>query len=229
MGKRVIGIDLATTKCCIASAAIWEELESLDNKHGRPFPVEIFPNWIAPRGGSRTNPITALYYESPDELPITGNDLDPILKAKGRTGTTTFDTDRFFRLWKLLFHDDQGDPSIKELQADMQRKLDQLGLTRDDLLRGWVAAAYASLFEQDANGHTRLRVRDASIMELEVVVAVPPGRSVIAHEQVLHAFIQGPIGAHQVSLVSEPEAMFRCWVADSVDVEYWKASDPSYN
>jgi hypothetical protein len=125
-----------------------------------------------------------------------------------------------------MFHGDQNDPSTKAIQADIQRKLDRLEITMDDLLRGWVAVAYASLFEEDANGRVKLRIRDERIMELEVVIAVPPGRSVIAHEQVLQAFVQGPIRAHQVSLVSEPEAMFRSWVADGIDTQHWKASSP---
>jgi hypothetical protein len=109
-----------------------------------------------------------------------------------------------------MFHGNQGDNSIEAIQSEIQRKLDLCGKTIDDLLRDWVAVIYANLFQKDANGQFKIRnPRNSNgnqIVDLEVVVAVPPGRSVIAHEQVLQAFIQGPIRAHQVSLVSEPEA-----------------------
>lgn len=122
-----------------------------------------------------------------------------------------------------MFHDDQNDRPTKEIQAEIQRKLNRLGLTIDDLLRGWVAVTYASIFEE-VNSQVKLRTRDPRILDLEVVIAVPPGRSVIAHEKVLQAFIQGPIREHQVSLVSEPEAMFRSWVAEGLDIQHWKVS-----
>lgn len=225
-GKRVIGIDLATTRCCIASAAAtWEELENLHGSDSRPPNVDVFSGWTVADDSSKTNPITALYYEKPTGLPMTGNDLDPILKSERRIGATTFDTEKFFRLWKLMFHDDQNDPATKEIQVEIQRKLDRLGLTRKDLLSGWVGSAYSSIFEE-ANGEVKYRHRDPRIMDLEVVIAVPPGRSAVAHDEVLQGFIQGPIRAHQVSLVSEPEAMFRSWVADGVDIEHWKVRRP---
>lgn len=57
---------------------------------------------------------------------------------------------------------------------------------------------------------------------VEIVVPVPPGRSAIAHEEVFRAFVQGPIKASQVSLVSEPEALFRWWLHEN-DIKDWKA------
>jgi hypothetical protein len=175
---------------------------------------------------SQNPPITALYFEGLRRLPITGHALDPILKARRKTGEPSFDTERFFRLWKLMFHDSQNDLPAKEAQAEIQQKLDQLHMTTDDLIRGWVTVIYAELLVKGNNGQTKLKHRDSRIMDLEIVVAVPPGRSVIAHEQVLQAFTQGPISAHQISLVSEPEAMFRSWVADGVDIQAWEVSEP---
>ena len=224
-GKRVIGIDLATTRCCVASAgALWEQLEHLHDKNVRPPNVEVYSSWASAYETAQKNPLTALYFEELGRLPITGNALDPILKAKRKIGEPSFNTERFFRLWKLMFHDNQNDLATKVIQTEIQQKLDRLGINTDDLLRGWVAVTYAELFVKGIDGQTKLRHWDDRTMELEIVVAVPPGRSVIAHEQVLQAFIQGPISAHQVSLVSEPEAMFRSWVADGVDTQDWKVS-----
>lgn len=53
--------------------------------------------------------------------------------------------------------------------------------------------------------------------QIEIVVTVPPGRSVLPHDEVHEAFLQEPIGKGQVFLVSEPEAMFRSWVHDGAN------------
>jgi hypothetical protein len=224
-GKRVIGIDLATTRCCVASAGTsWDQLEHIHDENVRPPHVEVYSNWAGAFEAAQRDPVTALYIEEAKRLPITGHALDPIVKARRATGEPSFNTEHFFRLWKLMFHDNQNDPATKEIQVEIQRKLDRLGMTTDDLLRGWVAVTYAELFVKGINGQTKLNHWDDRAMDLEIVVAVPPGRSVIAHEQVLQAFIQGPISAHQVSLVSEPEALFRSWIAEGADTQDWKVS-----
>lgn len=127
-----------------------------------------------------------------------------------------------------MFHDNQNDDTIKEIQADIQSKLDRLHKTRGDLLREWVGSTYMQLFIEAVDGQCRLNDSDERNLDLEIVVAVPPGRSVIAHEEVLQGFIQKPILAHQVSLVSEPEAMFRSWVNDGVHTQDWKVILPRW-
>ena len=223
-GKRIIGIDLATTRACVASATVpLEESNQLHNKKALPPRVEVFTNWPTDYR-TQTNPPTALYYGEHGGLPTTGNALSRIVEAKGRPGQAGFDTERYFRLWKLMFHENQSDATTEEIQAGLQQKLDHLGLTRDDLLRGWVAATYKQLFLEGVDGQYRLNHWDERYLDLEIVVAVPPGRSVVAHEAVLQGFIQKPILAHQVSLISEPEAMFRSWVNEGVHTQDWKVS-----
>jgi len=164
-------------------------------------------------------PLTALYYTATG-VPVTGYILESMLDTPNEV-----DPDRLFRVWKLLFHDNQEDPEIIRIQACMQAQLNKLGKTRSDLLRDWVALTYAALFQETSDGRTILTTsNDAREMEIEVVVAVPPGRSVIAHEEVLQAFVQGPISKKQVSLVSEPEALFRSWIAEGEDSHRWKVN-----
>lgn len=57
-------------------------------------------------------------------------------------------------------------------------------------------------------------------LDIQLVVAVPPGRTTIAHEQVLQGFVQGPItSSTMVSLEFEPATLFRNWVHEGEDGE----------
>lgn len=156
-------------------------------------------------------------------MPTTGHALEPIFRDPL---PEAFNVDKFFRLWKLLFHDHQNDPMTKEIQEKLQEQLRRLGKSAVSLLHDWVELIYNEIFVEGSDGlwslqgyYNKFHPRD-----LEIVVTVPPGRSVIAHEQVPEAFVQGPIGAHQVFLVSEPEAMFRSWVHDGAHPDDFKVS-----
>ena len=125
-----------------------------------------------------------------------------------------------------MFHNHFEDAETKEIQARIQLQLDDLKKTEDDILRDWISQGiYKDLITEGTESLETLRQlyddRDNEL-DLEVVVTVPPGRSIISHEKVLQAFKQGPIKAGQVSLVSEPEAMFRSWIHDGIDSQDWK-------
>lgn len=60
------------------------------------------------------------------------------------------------------------------------------------------------------------------MLDIEMVIAVPPGRSTIIHEKVRNAFVQGRIKSDAVSLASEPASMFCSWVHESTKTQDWK-------
>jgi hypothetical protein len=153
---------------------------------------------------------------------MTGNDLEIAFKSPR---ARKFNMNKHFRQWKLLFHDDQRDPMTRKIQDQLSQKLKQLGKTRLDLLRDWVRVIYDQLLKVNSNdGFYSLNESTGRFdkKDIEIVVTVPPGRSVLAHDQVHEAFIQGPIGKGQVFLVSEPEAMFRSWIHDGADTQDFK-------
>jgi hypothetical protein len=137
--------------------------------------------------------------------------------------TSGFDDSLYFECWKRMFHSAEDDPVITEIQAQMLEKLNRLGKTPVDLLQNWVSATYDDLFERKSNGQLRLKgEEDYRNMDLEIVVAVPPGRSPEMHEQVRRAFAQRGVERKQVTLVSEPECTFRSWVHAGRDLVNWK-------
>ena len=229
--RLIIGIDLATTQCCIATAIVphdWED-KLLNNyraaRASQPRP-EIYSDRSSYQNG-RKWPSTALYYDGSDRLPKTGNELERFLKDQE---PEDFNRDRYFRLWKLLFHDGQGDGRTMKIKTCLQQQLALLGRpgkpkSRDNLLRDWVEVIYLWLFEAHIDDEYSLRSEDYGSrfnkLDIEIVVAVPPGRSTLAHEEVRQAFIQGPIDSAQVSLVSEPEAAFRSYVYELADKKHW--------
>lgn len=215
--KLVIGIDLATTRCCLATGQ-----RLLHERHDESPPaVKLYMCWNASYEGGAKWPITAMLYDSPDGLPKTGNNLEVAFKGPRAKG---FDLDKHFRQWKLLFHDDQSDPSTKRIQEDLLKKLKLLGKTRVELLKDWVRVIYNELLRAGEDGRYFLNNSAGGFSKenIEIVVTVPPGRSVLAHNEVREAFVQNPIAKHQVFLVSEPEAMFRSWVNDYTDPQEFK-------
>jgi hypothetical protein len=146
-----------------------------------------------------------------DRLPVTGHRLKAIFE------NYSVDTRRLFRLWKNLFGGNN------EAQQRMLLQLHALGKKPEDLLRDWVEVLYGELISDGADQKSRLRdLFDFDKLDIEIVVAVPPGRSAIAHAQVFNAFTQDPIRGDQVSLVSEPECLFRSWVQDNLTSEDYK-------
>lgn len=218
--KLVIAIDLATTRACLATG---QRLLNKDHKHTPPV-VKLYTCWPDAYEGSRW-PITAMLYDLRG-IPITGNDLERVFRkvSKSASPSTRIDLNKHFRQWKLLFHDDQSDPSIKKIQDELFLKLALLGKTRLDLLRDWVKLIYKDLLIPEKDGLYSLNesIGRFDKKDIEIVVTVPPGRSVLAHDQVHEAFIQGPIGKGQVFLVSEPEAMFRSWVHSQDDPQHFQ-------
>ena len=115
-------------------------------------------------------------------IPITGNDLERVFRkvSKSASPSTRIDLNKHFRQWKLLFHDDQSDPSIKKIQDELFLKLALLGKTRLDILRDWVKLIYKDLLIPEKDGLYSLNksIGRFDKKDIEIVVTVPPGRSV---------------------------------------------------
>lgn len=170
--KLVIGIDLATTRCCLATG---QRLLTEDHNHVAP-DVKLYCCWTDSYEAGSKWPITAILYNSRG-IPKTGNDLEMAFKSPT---SRNFDMDRHFRQWKLLFHDDQSDPTIRKVRDELSQKLTRLGMTRLDLLRDWVKLIYEDLLILHKDGLYSLKesLGRFNKNDIEIVVTVPPGRSV---------------------------------------------------
>jgi hypothetical protein len=151
-----------------------------------------------------------------DGQPQTGTELELAFKSPR---AKHFDMNRHFRQWKLLFHDAQNNPYLIKIQDKLREQLGALRKTPTNLLCDWVSLVYNALFIKGKDGLYSIPGSHGHFEKesLEIVVTVPPGRSVLAHDQVRDAFVQGPVGHGQIFLVSEPEAMFRSWIHDGAD------------
>ncbi|KAL5321288.1 hypothetical protein ACEPPN_012103 [Leptodophora sp. 'Broadleaf-Isolate-01'] len=123
-----------------------------------------------------------------------------------------------------MFHD-QDDPQTRIIQSRIQQQLDDLGKTPEGLLRDWATLLLKDELGILENGDMlsllRSQYDNFDRLDIEVVIAVPPGRTNIAHSQVLEAFIQPPLTSASVSLESEPAAMFRSWIEAGQDTQDW--------
>lgn len=219
-GRLVIGIDTGTTRSCIATAVVlYPNQESLRSGDQQKYPeIEVFCDYIGYNDNGNKCPTTTLYYTSPHQLPITGHELELLLKNPDPKSLLV---NRLFRLWKIMFHN-PNDPVTRTIQEKIQCQLDSIGKTSRSLLRDWVEILYRDLISDDEDNPSKLKysIPDFERLDIEIVVPVPPGRSAIAHSQVLDAFVQSPISRSQVSLVSEPEALFRAWVHEEKNIDW---------
>ncbi|KAG4436250.1 hypothetical protein IFR05_008269 [Cadophora sp. M221] len=213
VGRLIVGVDTGTTQCGVAHAAVTHSMESfpLSDYDTKEPEIRSFEEWPGSDYKVARCPSTSLHYRPGNRLPLTGHRLDYCLSNAPRE----IERERFFRLWKLLFHP-ADDLTIQEIQRRLAIQLAGIEKSPQDLLRDWVELLYKDLITKDpANENLRqlTRMYDFSgKLDIEIVVPVPPGRSAIAHAQVRDAFVQGGITRSQVSLVSEPEALFRYWV-----------------
>lgn len=171
--KIIIGIDLATTRCCLATG---QRLHVEDHKHTPP-DVKLYTCWPDAYEAGVKWPITAMLYNA-EGVPKTGNGLEMAFKSPSTS--RKFDLNKHFRQWKLLFHDDQNDMTIAKIQEELSLKLELLGKTRLDLLRDWVKLIYKDLFVGADHGLYSLNesIGRFDKNDIEIVVTVPPGRSV---------------------------------------------------
>jgi hypothetical protein len=215
--KLILAFDVGTTRTELATAAVTpsgERYPPSDAERKKPEP-EIFKEHADYTRSGNTWQSTALYFSDLTQLPITGHRLKALLE---NNDPEVLKVERLFANWKTLFQDDAP--------IDKLSRLRDLGMEPKDLLRIWVQIQYQQLISTDPKHIPKLgRFRDLSNFEIEVVAAVPPGRAASAHTQVREAFIQAPIGAHQVSLVSEPECLFRSWVSDNINSDDIKVHD----
>ncbi|KAJ5035441.1 uncharacterized protein L3040_007909 [Drepanopeziza brunnea f. sp. 'multigermtubi'] len=219
LGKFVIGIDMGTTQSAIA---IGQLFYPVDGKAQPPCNIRLHSDSAGSyQEGAhrRLYPSTFLYYDE-DGTPITGHGLDRVFD---NPDPSSYEPARLFRLWKLMFHSHNDDPQILKIQTKIQEQLDGLGKTRDDLIRDWATFILEDLGIVGSKSHSYLRGQYANFdrFDIEVVVAVPPGRTTIAHAEVLRAFIQSPLTCTSVSLESEPAAMFRSWL-EGENPEDWE-------
>ncbi|KAE8452472.1 hypothetical protein EG329_000374 [Mollisiaceae sp. DMI_Dod_QoI] len=217
VGKLIVGIDVGTTQCAVATAELLYSKQKGQQVQACPR-IKLFEGWLGFYMNYKPTPRTAMYYQD-DDSPLTGNDLEQLFAD---VNPKVYRPDRLIRLWKLMFHHHQNKPIIQDIQARIQKQLDKLGKTADDLMKDWARLLLDQLFT-DGSGVSSLRQNYENFdkLDLELVIAVPPGRSTIAHEQVLQAFVQGPISSTAVSLESEPAALFRNWVHEGEDDQNW--------
>lgn len=164
-------------------------------------------------------PPSALLYKLSGGLPETGHSMTVALE------TTNVLLDLYFPFWKLMFHAHMNDPTLIRFQKETQRKLEKLGKTTDDLPRDFVAYLYNRLLTESSDSPEFIRSTwgvPISNYDIDIVVAVPPGRSVIDHDVIFQSFVQGPIQSHQVFLVSEPEALLCSWTTREIDSHDWE-------
>lgn len=143
IGKLIVGIDVGTTQCAVATA----EVLYANQKAGQVNPapkVKLFEGWIGFYMNNISTPRTAIYYEV-NGTPLTGSDLEPLFD---NADPKTYRPDRLIRLWKLMFHQHQDDALITDIQAQIQKQLDKLGKTIDDLMKDWARLLLADLFDE---------------------------------------------------------------------------------
>ncbi|CZS89770.1 uncharacterized protein RAG0_01038 [Rhynchosporium agropyri] len=219
IGKLYIGIDMGTTQCAVATAEVFYPPHPRANQTPR---VILFEGWNGTyQDGSqkRTYPSTSMYYQE-DGTAVTGHDVEVLEKLQD---PSVFKPARHIRLWKLMLHETHGDLHTETIQARIQAQLDSLGLTSDDLVRDWASYIFHVLGVTANGDKSMLKSQYDNFDRLEkiVVIAVPPGRTTIAHAQVTQAFVQAPLTSTSVSLESEPAAMFRSWVENRKDDQDW--------
>jgi len=79
---------------------------------------------------------------------------------------------------------------VIKVQKESRRKLAQMDKTREDLLRDWVGVTYRELFKQNSDGEVPVQLKhlhDDRNLAVEIVIAVPPGRDGMVHEEVSSA------------------------------------------
>lgn len=221
-GKLIVAIDSGTTKCSVAYSTIDHDgFRFPASQFGRKEPeIRTYGDWMGDNGDR--SPSTNLYYESPNLLPITGHALKTIVDYP----FPSIMVSRLTRLWKLMFHT-TTDPEIVEVQRHVQAQLHAINKSKEDAICDWVAVIYRELFSDGLDKGANFReIFELEKLDIEIVVPVPPGRSAVEHDLVRKAFIQSGFEAHQVFLVSEPEAVFRAWIHE-VDSSDWRVSHSS--
>ncbi|TGO87213.1 hypothetical protein BPOR_0242g00110 [Botrytis porri] len=129
-GRLIMGIDMGTTRGAVADLLIPSGDQKLGHQH-EPEPF-LFADWKGSWGSGDEFSPTALYYNENNQeeaLPVTANELRMLLDS-----AIPFNTERFFPLWKLLFHDIRN-PVTASLQKPMLARLEKLNKTREDLSR----------------------------------------------------------------------------------------------
>lgn len=215
LGRLIVGIDVGTTHLAIATAEVpYGPKTTKSQRASQPL---VFDEWIASfEGSGLAYPLTALYYEPGNALPLTGNSLEAIRYRP------EFDSERLIRLLKLQFHDHNNDPVVVAAQARVQGQLNQINKTADEALADFAKVILNQLL--DSPSGLRQQYDHFDRLDLEIVITVPPGRSTVDHARVRQAFTQGTITSTQVFLESEPAAMFRSWVNVGKDTRDWVVS-----
>ncbi|KAL2068743.1 hypothetical protein VTL71DRAFT_15081 [Oculimacula yallundae] len=221
IGKLIVAIDMGTTQCAVATA----EVLYPPHKRANQIPqVILYEGWngaYQDGGQKRAYPSTSVYYQD-NGTAITGHDVEVLEKL---CDPSIFKPANHIRLWKLMFHEHLDDLQTETIQARIQAQLDKLGKTPTDLLRDWARCLLKNdlgiTADGDQGSQLRSQYENFDRLEIEVVIAVPPGRTTIAHAQVTQAFVQAPLTSISVSLESEPAAMFRSWVEDGKDHQDW--------
>lgn len=218
IGKLIIGIDLGTTRVAVATKEALYTKSSGFRSKDMP---KIFCHWPAAAfSGDYRFPSTAIYYKNRNVPPVTGNDLTLLIEDPA------FEPARLIRQLKMLFHSHNNDPTTIAMHNRVQQQLARVGKNADEALYDLAKVILDLLLKDcDGNGCQLSKEYDRfQQLDLELVIAVPPGRSAVDHARVRQAFIQGPIMSTSVYIESEPAAMFRSWVYDGQITRDWAVS-----
>lgn len=208
-----VGVDLATTRGSVAVAI------TPRRPTDKIFP-RVFNHWKGYRPGDNIAPLMACYYDENDVF-VSGYELETLLEFY------EFNDNRYFPFWKSLYYGDNDDPVAIAFRNDYGRKLRNLGETRETLLKDWVHYQYQQLFEEDISGRIITPPRypqphDKRQFDLQIIVTIPPGKTMPEKEELVAGFAQDRIQVEQISLVTEPEALLQGWV-NNIDLnDDWK-------
>lgn len=164
-------------------------------------------------------------------FPISGNSLEKYLRDKNNR--RSLDSSKYLRGWKLCLHDCDDNPIAKAAQDELFVKIKGMDMTIEEVMAHWVNIGYNEVFELHADGLYSIKGRYETFAkeDIRIVVTVPPGRSLGNHNSVRQTFVQGPIKASQVSLLTEAEAAFNSHIKEAQDTiphfslkvdPYWK-------
>lgn len=117
------------------------------------------------------------------------------------------DTNRLFRNINPFLNAAVDDPRRQELE----KRAKLLGKSIQDIFNDFVKELMKCLIPK-----LRRLPGEYDSHEKELVLAVPPGRTLTDYDAICEAFIHDSISSNKVFFVTEPEAVFRSWVVQSL-------------
>lgn len=208
MARYVVGVDLGTTNCSLAFAAVEAEDPSRPSPIGQlPVPQVVGLNDVSPR------PLlpSFLYLAAPGEFPAKALDLPWNAGADRAVG---------------VFARDHGAKSPGRLVSSAKSWLSHAGVDRRAAILPWSASPeVAKVSPVEASAAYIAHMRDAWNQEMgkaagpleaqDVLLTVPASFDAVARELTVEAAKRA--GLAGVTLLEEPQAAFYAWLAGAGD------------